>query len=107
MCHSPAALQALNSALGLDEYDVTEIVSWTPLYVTYKNDNIDIAIIKVCFLSEGYECEFITNLLIINQGEISTQDYTAAIKYTPCGVLRKYKNTFIRDKRFEKLLIDN
>lgn len=83
-----------------------QIISWEPLYISYKNNDIDIAIINVHFLSDESETEFITNLLIINQGEISNQDYLVALNYIPCGVLRKYKNTFIRDKRFEKFLID-
>lgn len=107
LLHTPAAQKALNDTLGMEEYDVEQIISWEPLYITYKNNNIDIAIIKVCFLSTGYEdCNFITNLLIINQGDISYSDHMTAKKYAPCGVLQRYKNTFIRDKRFEDLLID-
>ena len=61
----------------------------------------------MCFLStESEEVYFINNLLIINQGDISYSDHMTAKNYVPCGVLRKYKNTFIRDKRFEDLLID-
>ena len=28
-------------------------------------------------------------------------------KYTPCSVLRRFGNSFKRDKRFEYLIIDN
>lgn len=106
--HTSTGSKVLKDALSNDEVDIEKIISWNTLYVTYKNNIIDTAIVKVDFLStENDETIFENNLLIINQGEISYSDHMMAQNYAPCGVLRKYKNTFIRDKRFEKLLIDN
>ena len=105
--HTSTVSKVLKDALGNDEVDVKKILSWNILYVSYKNNIIDTAIIKVDFLStESDETIFENNLLIINQGEISYSDQIIAQDHAPCGVLRKYKNTFIRDKHFEKLLID-
>lgn len=105
---APAALSALNEALGLGEYDVSCIKGWQPLYITYKDNKIDTAVIKVTFLSEGYDSNFICNLLIINQGTISYSDHmTVQEKFIPCSVLRRFGKSFKRDKRFEYLLIDN
>ena len=106
--HTSTVSKVLKDALGNDEVDIKKIISWNTLYVTYKNNIIDTAIVKVNFLStENDETIYENNLLIINQGEISYSDHMVAQNYVPCGVLRKYKNTFIRDKRFEKLLINN
>ena len=108
LVNTPSALSALNEALGLGEYDVSCIKGWQPLYITYKNNKIDIAVIKVTFLSDGYDSNFICNLLIINQSTISYSDHMTILeKYIPCGVLRRFGKTFKRDKRFEYLLIDN
>lgn len=106
--HTPTISKVLKDALGNDEIEVKKILSWNILYISYKNNIIDTAIIKVNFLStEDDETIFKNNLLIINQEEISYSNHMTAQNYAPCGVLRKYKNTFIRDKCFEKLLVDN
>ena len=108
MVNTPAALSALNEALGLGEYDVSCIKGWHPLYITYKDNKIDIAVIKVTFLSDGYDSNFICNLLIINQYTISYSDHmTIQEKFIPCSVLRRFGKSFKRDKFFEDLLIDN
>lgn len=94
--------------MGLEEYDISCIKGWQPLYITYKDNKIDTAVIKVTFSSEGYDSDFICNLLIINQYTISYSDHiTIREKFIPCSVLRRFGNSFKRDKRFEYLLIDN
>lgn len=106
LIHSPAAKIALNDALGMSEFDVQQIIKWEPLYTSYKEGQIDSIVIDVKFYAEGHgDTVFNTHLLIINQGEITSQDYDIIVQnYCYCAVLRKYKNTFIHDKRFEEFL---